>query len=174
MKAWRPKMPRMAEIQLVGVALATDHENALVFSYQSTICDGMPDEPMRRLLDYDRRRYWLANGWSIRFRVIEATATVGRPHGIKYSFTLHDVDRTRLLGFDNAHGVPRAQAYDHRHRFRRPAELVLYNFRGADELICDFFAAVEAACRQEGVPFEVEAEEIELEPESENGTDELG
>jgi hypothetical protein len=68
----------------------------------------MPDEAMRRLLDYDRRRYWLANGWSIRFRVVEVAATAGRPHGVKYAFTLHDVDRTRLLGFDNAHGVPRA------------------------------------------------------------------
>ncbi len=71
----------------------------------------MPDEAMRRLLDYDRRRYWLANGWSIRFRIAETPVTAGRPHGIKYSFTLHDVDRARLLGFDNAHGIPRVQAY---------------------------------------------------------------
>lgn len=134
----------------------------------------MPDEAMRRLLDYNRRRYWLANGWSIRFQVVEVAATTGRPHGVKYSFTLHDVDRTRLLGFDNAHGVPRAQAYDHRHRFRRTAELVPYDFRGADELICNFFDAVEKACRQEGVPFEFDAEEIELDPEDDDGTDELG
>lgn len=88
----------------------------------------MPDEAMRRLLDYDRRQYWLANGWSLRFRVIEVAATAARPYGIKYALTLHDVDRTRLLGFDNAHGVSRAQAYDHRHRLRRPAELVRYDF----------------------------------------------
>jgi hypothetical protein len=132
----------------------------------------MPDEAMRRLLDYDRRRYWLANGWSIRFRVAEAPVTTGRPHGIKYSFTLHDVDRTRLLGFDNAHGLPRVQAYDHRHRFRRTKELVAYDYRGTDELICDFFAAVEMACRTEGAPFEFEAEDVELEPEDEDGTEE--
>jgi hypothetical protein len=66
----------------------------------------MLDEAMRRLLDFDRRRYWLSNGWSIRFRITEVEATEGRPHGIKYAFTLHDVDRTRLLGFDNAHGIP--------------------------------------------------------------------
>lgn len=82
----------------------------------------MPDEPIRRLLDYDHRRYWLVNGWSIRFRITEAAATTARPYGMKYAFTLHDVDGTRLLGFDNAHGVPRAQAYDHWHRFRRAAE----------------------------------------------------
>jgi len=132
----------------------------------------MLDKAMRRLLDYHRRRYWLANGWSIRFRIVEAKVTAGRPHGIKYSFTLHDVDRTRLLGFDNAHGLPRVQAYDHRHRFRRTAELVPYDYRGADELICDFFAAVETACRTEGVPFEFEAEDVELEPEDDDGTEE--
>jgi hypothetical protein len=132
----------------------------------------MPDEAMRRLLDYDRRRYWLANGWSIRFRVSQTAATTDRPHGIRYSFTLHDVDRTRLLGFDNAHGLPRVQAYDHRHRFRKTAELVPYNYQGADELICDFFAAVEMACRQEGVAFEFEAEDMELDPEDDDGAEE--
>jgi hypothetical protein len=126
----------------------------------------MTDEAMRRLLDYDRRRYWLVNGWSIRFRIAEIAPSPSRPHGIRYAFTLHDVDRTRLLGFDNAHGVAREQAYDHRHRFRRTADLVRYDFRGADELICDFFAAIEQACRREGVPFAFEAEEVEYEMES--------
>ena len=44
-----------------------------------------------------------------------------------------------------------------------PEESVPYEFRGADELICDFFAAVERACETEGVPFEFDAEEVELE-----------
>jgi hypothetical protein len=35
-------------------------------------------------------------------------------------------------------------------------------------LICDFFAAVEQACRQEGVPFEFEADDIELEVEEDD------
>ena len=131
----------------------------------------MPDEAMRRLLDYDRRRYWLVNGWSIRFRIAEVAASAARPHGIKYAFTLHDVDGTRLLGFDNAHGVSRAQADDHRHRFRRPAELVPYEFAGADALICDFFAAVEQACRQSGEAFEFAAEEVELEMEDDDDAD---
>ena len=66
------------------------------------------DEPMQRLLEYDRRRYWLVNGWSIRFRAAITQLSEVRPHGIKYSFTPHDVDGTRLLGYDNAHGVGRA------------------------------------------------------------------
>lgn len=66
----------------------------------------MTGEAMRRLLDYDRRRYWLVNGWSLRFRVAEIEASEARPHDIKYAFALHDVDGMRLLGFDNAHGIP--------------------------------------------------------------------
>lgn len=81
------------------------------------------DTSMHRLLDYHRRRYWLVNGWSIRFRVFEVPVSEARPHGLRYSFTLHDIDEGRLLGFDNAHGVPMSQAYDHRHRFRRTVEL---------------------------------------------------
>lgn len=94
-----------------------------------------------------------------------------RPHGIKYSFTLHDVDGSRLLGYDNAHGVGRALTYDHRHRFRRTKELVSYEFRGADELICDFFVAVERACEAEGAPFDFDAEEVELEELEEDDDD---
>ena len=128
----------------------------------------MFDEPMRRLLDYDHRRYWLVNGWSVRFRIAEVEVSVARPRGIKYSFTLHDVDGTRLLGYDNAHGVPRAHEYDHRHRFRDARDLVAYEFRGADELLVDFFAAVERACAEVGSAFEFEAEEIELEGEEDD------
>ena len=128
----------------------------------------MLDGPMRRLLGYDHRRYWLVNGWSVRFRIAEVEASVARPHSIKYAFTLHDVDGTRLIGYDNAHGVPRAQAYDHRHRFRHTKELVAYEFRGADELLCDFFAAVERGCAEEGSHFEFEADAIELETEEDD------
>ena len=128
----------------------------------------MLDEPMRRLLDYDHRRYWLVNGWSVRFRIAQVEVSVARPHGIKYSFTLRDVDGTRLLGYDNAHGVPRMQEYDHRHRFRHTGDLVGYEFLGADELLCDFFAAGEQACTEEGSAFEFETDEIELETEDDD------
>ena len=123
----------------------------------------MRDEAMGRLLDYDRRRYWLENGWSIRFRVRETQVSEARPHGIRYAFTLHDVDATRLLGFDNAHGIPRAQTYDHRHRFKKTDELVPYEFSDADTLLCDFFNAVESACKAEGVAFDFVDADLELE-----------
>jgi hypothetical protein len=79
-----------------------------------------------------------------------------------------DIDGTRLLGFDNAHGIARCEMLDHHHRFRRTKELLPYNFRGADELICDFFEAVERACRQERIPFEFETEQVDLDSESDD------
>lgn len=76
---------------------------------------------------------------------------------------MHDVDGSRLLGFDNAHGIARVDAYDHRHRFKKTNELVGYHFSTADALLCDFFDAVEAACKTEGVAFEFVDEDLELE-----------
>jgi hypothetical protein len=41
-------------------------------------------------------------------------------------------------------------------------------------LICDFFAAVEQACRQESVPFEFEADEVEYVVEESDDPDVSG
>ena len=122
----------------------------------------MVDDSLLRLLSDDRRRYWLENGWSIRFRIAQAAVSAHRPHGVRYSLTLHDEANRRLLGFDNAHGLPRLQAYDHRHRFRRTGQLLPYEWHGADQLIGDFFGAVERACAMEGVAFEFVDEDIDL------------
>ena len=121
------------------------------------------DEAMERLLDYDGRRYWLQNGWSVRFRVRTVTPSEERPHGLKYSFTLHDVDGERLLGFDNAHGTGDQDEHDHSHRFRHTDKTRPYEFVGTDQLLVDFFDAVERACGQEGVPFVIVDEDLELE-----------
>jgi hypothetical protein len=130
------------------------------------------DESLLRLLAYDRRRYWLVDGWCVRFRIREAPITEQRPYGVRYALTLHDVDMTRLLGFDNAHGIPRRRAFDHRHRFRRTEDLVPYDYRDADTLLCDFFDAVERACAAEGKAFAFESEAIELEDITEDPDDE--
>lgn len=112
----------------------------------------MSDDGLERLLGYDRRRYWLANGWSLRFRVWRTTPTPAWPRGLRYSMTLHDVDGARLLGFDNAHGVSRGiGAFDHEHRAGRVADPQPYRFVDADTLLADFFLAVERACRDDAV-----------------------
>jgi hypothetical protein len=62
-----------------------------------------------------------------------------------------DNQRTRPVA-----GFPQVQADGRRRRFRRTADLVSYDFRDENELIRDFFATVEQACRQEGMLFEFE------------------
>ena len=127
----------------------------------------MIDASLERLIDYDGRRYWLSNGWCIRFSVKRIEAEAGRPFGIKYALTLHDAGMVRLMGFDNAHWIPRQIEFDHFHRFGRLRPPVPYRFVDADSLLVDFFMAVERACEDEDVPFRFSRDDIEFEPEDE-------
>src|SRR6476646_7532581 len=62
--------------------------------------------------------------YSLRFAIRRVEPTPSCPHGLSYSFTLHDPHGRRLVGFDNAHRVPAAggrfkkgsRAADHWHR----------------------------------------------------------
>lgn len=129
----------------------------------------MLDEAMLRLLAYDGRRYWLRNGWSLRFQIREAPPNSGRPHCVKYSLTLHDATGLRLLGFDNAHAVLGATTYDHEHRFRSERGPLPYRFQDADRLLVDFFDAVERACRLEGVAPGLMHEDFDTSEEDDDG-----
>ncbi len=114
------------------------------------------------LLAFDGRIHHLEEGYWIKFEIKRFEAAKERPHGLSYSFTLHGPDGTRLLGFDNAHGVAAAgsrfkrppDAHDHWHRTEtdpgRP-----YAFKGAETLIDDFFGEVERVCAERGISSEV-------------------
>jgi hypothetical protein len=113
------------------------------------------------LLGFNGHVHHYAGGYWLKFEVRKVEASHGRPHGLSYSFTLHGPDNRRLVGFDNAHGVPakgrfkkRSRAMDHWHRTQtdegRP-----YAFKDAEKLISDFFAEVERVLTERGVPFEV-------------------
>lgn len=112
------------------------------------------DEPLDEhtlefLIAFDGRVHWLEQGYMIKFEIKRVEKTKERPHGLRYSFTLHDPNGKRLVGFDNAHRVSargskfkRAPVmYDHWHRTTddpgRP-----YEFKNADTLIGDFFQEV--------------------------------
>ncbi|MGQ0559642.1 MAG: toxin-antitoxin system TumE family protein [Sphingosinicella sp.] len=81
----------------------------------------------------------------VKFEVEEVPVSPEKPHGLKYSLSLHDASGTRLVGFDNAHGVKgglgpgvgRSQTHDHRHRIKtiRP-----YDYTDAASLLSDFWA----------------------------------
>ena len=76
------------------------------------------------------------------------------PHGIKYSLTLHDRNGTRVLGYDNAHGLRqggrgfagRRLVYDHKHRAATD-RAIPYRFETPQQLLEDFFAETDRVIR---------------------------
>jgi hypothetical protein len=92
----------------------------------------------------------------VKFEVKRCAVTGERPHGLRYSLTLHDARGVRLVGFDNAHpvasgsgpGAKQPVAHDHRHRLRtvRP-----YDYADAASLLTDFWAMVDAVLDEKGV-----------------------
>jgi hypothetical protein len=84
----------------------------------------------------------------VKFEVRPVGVTAQRPHGIKYSLTLHDEDGERILGFDNAHSVKKGSGpgvqtrieYDHKHMGRR---IRFYTYTDAATLLRDFWQDVE-------------------------------
>jgi hypothetical protein len=112
------------------------------------------DYGLEFLLAFDGRVHHLEEGYWLKFQIKRVEAAEERPHGLSYSFTLHAPDGTRLVGFDNAHGVAARgsrskaapQASDHWHRTEtdpgRP-----YEFKDAETLIEDFFDEVERVLR---------------------------
>lgn len=121
-----------------------------------------PEHTLEWLLAYDGRTHYSASGHFVKFeiRLVKETGTV--PHGIAYSFTFHEPDGSRLLGFDNAHPVPhsggryvkpKAEA-DHWHRTKND-EGRPYTFVSAAQLLDDFFAEVERICEAQGISTEV-------------------
>ena len=119
----------------------------------------LPEHRDFDLVLWDGWRFWLANGWFIQFQAQVAEISSGRPYGLKYSLTLHDASGKRLLGYDNAHGLPASTTFDHRHRYKRTREVVPYAFIDSFQLITDFMEAVGAVCKREGIEFRFIARE---------------
>ena len=96
-------------------------------------------------------------GYWVKMEVASVPLTPERPHGIRYSLTLHAPDNTRLIGFDNAHAVKPVGSrfkhagkrfpYDHRHRHAFD-EGVLYEFDTAYQLVSDFYAEVDRVLKE--------------------------
>jgi hypothetical protein len=120
--------------------------------------NGGPDHALEFLLAFDGHIHHLEEGYWIKFEIKKIEARKNRPHGLSYSFTLHAPDGTRLVGFDNAHGIAPvgsrfkkpSQAIDHWHRSEgdvgRP-----YEFKDADTLLQDFFREVRRALNERGI-----------------------
>lgn len=110
------------------------------------------DDLLRNLLDLDGVRYVVQErlGLWVKFDAREIEASQERPHGVRYSLTLHDRCNKRIMGFDNAHIIPyrgkkaavTKKAYDHWHRGPND-EGRPYHYVNAGKLIEDFWKEVE-------------------------------
>jgi Family of unknown function (DUF6516) len=113
------------------------------------------DHSLDTLLELDGVMYTVDDTgccW-VKFEVARIDATPERPHGLKYSLTLHDEKGTRLLGFDNAHPIregsgPGARTrieYDHKHAGER---IRFYDYMDAATLLADFWTEVETVMKE--------------------------
>lgn len=108
------------------------------------------------LLDLNGQIIDQGNGYWIKIEAWRVPASEDIPHGIRYSLTLHEPYGRRILGYDNAHAVrlPKKfrfagvrSPYDHRHRYASDTG-VPYEFRGAYQLLSDFFEEVDRVLKE--------------------------
>ncbi|HLY57034.1 MAG TPA: DUF6516 family protein [Stellaceae bacterium] len=100
-------------------------------------------------LAFDGETYFYPTGHWFKIECQDQADTKSRPAGLKYSLKFFDADGNCLVRFDNSHpphrrGRPRPAAFDHWHRqTARGEELVPYQFTAVEQLLADFFAAVD-------------------------------
>jgi hypothetical protein len=97
------------------------------------------------LLDLDGQVFVVdpKGGYWVRFSVNRIVSTPERPHGLKYSLTLHGPD-----GGSRGPGGKSRGPLDHKHRLEmvRP-----YRFKDAATLVEDFWTEVDRLLREKGV-----------------------
>ena len=110
------------------------------------------DSGLDYLLDLNGFEVREDNGYWYRFEARKVVATKERPHGIRYSLTLHDNHNQRIFGMDNAHALPKAKSnkkkyaarivnYDHSHKNQNDMGEP-YHFESAAKLVSDFLKQV--------------------------------
>lgn len=103
------------------------------------------DPALDALLDLDGQTFFIdreGRHW-VKFEVRRCDVSDDRPHGLRYSLTLHDASGRRLVGFDNAHPISTTggparrskQSHDHKHRIRT---IQPYDYQDASTLLGDF------------------------------------
>jgi uncharacterized protein DUF6516 len=130
-----------------------------------------PEYALEFLLAFDGHRHHYPEGYYAKFEIKRTELTAARPHGLRYSFTLHGPDGARLIGFDNAHAIPpvgsrfkeRSAAMDHWHRTENDSGRP-YQFVSAEKLIEDFFDEIERVLTERAIPIVVIATEITRRP----------
>lgn len=113
------------------------------------------EEGIEHLLDLDGNRFVIDEvlGLWVKFEAKRVAITNNRPHGVKYSLTLHDKFNERIMGFDNAHSIEAKkkekidEKYDHWHRDKNDGGRT-YKYTSAGKLVTDFWAEVEKVIKK--------------------------
>ncbi len=114
------------------------------------------DTGLDSLLELDGQIVYQAKGYWVKFEVRLVKTSDERPHGIRYSLTLHDPRGERLMGFDNAHPAPLPKKfkysgqrlpYDHKHLSISDRGNA-YNFVDGYQLLSDFWQEVDRVLRE--------------------------
>jgi hypothetical protein len=118
-----------------------------------------PDEhTLEFLLAFDGRVHWYEQGYWVKFEIRRVQASPERSHGLRYSFTLHDPQGKRLIGYDNVHRIRtrkgRTIEADHWHHSQNDPGTP-YSFKDATTLVGDFLDEVERVLIGRGVPVTV-------------------
>lgn len=106
------------------------------------------DETLNTLLDLDGEIFLMEDDYWTKFEATRVKPTRHKPHGVRYSLTLHDKNNPRILGFDNAHAVkPKKKKYqareitwDHKHKKEK---FFPYEYEPTSQLLEDFWVEVE-------------------------------
>jgi hypothetical protein len=110
------------------------------------------DETLSNLLQLDGDRFVIdeRSGLWVKFEAKEVSKSTDRPHGVKYSLTLHDRSNRRIMGFDNAHAIELGakkkaapkKTYYHWHRDENDSGRP-YEYTNAGQLLEDFWEQVD-------------------------------
>lgn len=102
------------------------------------------DYALETLLDLDGFLAEIGQGYWVKFEVKKIKSpNICKPYGIKYSLTLHNLDGTRLIGYDNSHQIPGtnfSKPHDHKHK---SIGIVQCNYQSAAQLLADFWRDVD-------------------------------
>lgn len=106
------------------------------------------DNTIENLLELHGIRFVIDDslGLWVKFEVQQVEKSISRPHGIKYSLTLHNRLNDRIIGFDNSHtiecGNKKRDEYDHWHH-DSANQVRVYHYKSAAKLLEDFWHAVD-------------------------------
>jgi hypothetical protein len=108
------------------------------------------DPGLESLLALDGEIIVLEHGHWVKINARRVERSAMTPQGVRYSLTLHDQNKKRVIGYDNAHATKEKRRRfaaktiirDHRHMHGR---VVPYRYVSAGKLMVDFWNDVDRA-----------------------------